>query len=132
MLATFYILFYLILTYFLFLFLNIFSAFFRFNISPNVRRALAPNVKYHIPAVSNQRLRTGVRPNHKKKSDNKKLAEKTVCVCGRRFSYVGGLTYHKKWECGKLLKCEKCSKHFNVRSYYLNHCRTCDGKGSIC
>lgn len=31
-----------------------------------------------------------------KKTDNKKFAEKIICICGRRFSYVGGLTYHKK------------------------------------
>lgn len=94
-----------------------------------------------------------------KKTDNKKFAEKIICICGRRFSYVGGLTYHKKvgktllrhknffqrnctqlfgiflflpfphtqkkWECGKQLHCENCGKHFNVRSYFLNHCRTC-------
>ncbi|KAJ6642204.1 hypothetical protein Bhyg_07151 [Pseudolycoriella hygida] len=31
-----------------------------------------------------------------KKSDNKKFDQKIICICGRRFSYVGGLTYHKK------------------------------------
>lgn len=36
------------------------------------------------------------RPMKSKKSDNKKFAEKIICICGRRFSYVGGLTYHKK------------------------------------
>lgn len=50
-----------------------------------------------------------------KKTDNKKFAEKIICVCGRRFSYVGGLTYHKK-----VSNCHSQSYILKKKKIYFN------------
>lgn len=56
-----------------------------------------------------------------------KLPKKIVCSCGRTFSYVGGYTYHLRWECGKVLSCRLCSKVFKDKAYLTKHSRTCTG-----
>lgn len=55
----------------------------------------------------------------------RKLHRKIVCDCGRTFSYIGGYTYHLKWECGKVLSCHKCSKVFKDKSYLNKHMKMC-------
>lgn len=54
-----------------------------------------------------------------------KMAVRAVCVCGRTFSYKQNLTYHKKWECGRILMCNICQKSFKVKSHLLKHLREC-------
>lgn len=56
-----------------------------------------------------------------------KLPKKIVCTCGRTFSYVGGYTYHLRWECGKVLSCRLCGKVFKDKAYLTKHSRTCTG-----
>lgn len=54
-----------------------------------------------------------------------KLDRKIECGCGRTFSYIGGYTYHLRWECGKTLSCRKCGKVFKDKAYMMKHAKTC-------
>lgn len=46
-----------------------------------------------------------------------------ACKCGRSFTEKKKLTYHQKWECGKVLKCKVCKKTFRLRQEILSHFR---------
>ena len=44
-----------------------------------------------------------------------------MCQCGVKFSHKKNLTYHLKWECGKLLMCFICNTKFKFKSALLSH-----------
>lgn len=58
-------------------------------------------------------------------STNKKLAEKLVCGCGRSFSYLAGIRYHLRHECGRILKCKNCGKVYTDKSNLVKHVNVC-------
>lgn len=51
---------------------------------------------------------------------NKRLSKSFPCGCGRKYSRLAHLTYHLKWECGKL-QCPKCGKAFKNISTLRYH-----------
>lgn len=48
--------------------------------------------------------------------------------CGRKFKYANLLTYHKRWECGRIFKCQFCNRQFSGKRTFVQHspmrCRT--------
>lgn len=51
---------------------------------------------------------------------------KYKCNCGRNFTYLKGLTYHKKHECNKMVTCPDCGRTmkgaFITDRHKQNHC----------
>lgn len=45
------------------------------------------------------------------------------CKCGKSYKFRKHLNFHMKWECGKSLICDLCSKTFTLRGSYLEHMR---------
>lgn len=82
-------------------------------------------MRTHGGQNDNQALASRMRQQHLKNKG--KLPKKIVCTCGRTFSYVGGYTYHLRWECGKVLSCRRCGKVFKDKAYLTKHSRTCTG-----
>lgn len=48
-----------------------------------------------------------------------------VCDCGRSYKNLRHLTYHRKWECGKDLRCQCCFKKFFYKSHLSGHLKKC-------
>lgn len=83
-------------------------------------------LRNHIGQVDSQAaMQARLRQQHLQHKG--KLPKKIVCNCGRTFSYVGGYTYHLRWECGKVLSCRLCGKVFKDKAYLTKHSRTCTG-----
>lgn len=51
---------------------------------------------------------------------HKKFEERVAC-CGMAFIYKHNFQYHRKWECGKILSCPRCSKVFKTKCSLDNH-----------
>lgn len=80
---------------------------------------------YHRHAMRQEMQAAATSRNHYLQFHKGKLSKKIVCGCGRTFSYVGGYTYHLRWECGKVLTCQNCAKVFKDKAYLTKHSRTC-------
>lgn len=52
--------------------------------------------------------------------EKKLLTKSFPCKCGRKYSRLATLTYHQKWECGKLM-CMDCKKRFKNLKTYQKH-----------
>lgn len=46
------------------------------------------------------------------------------CKCGRSFSLTRNYNYHRKWECGKVIKCHFCQKRYTKYTTLQGHFRT--------
>lgn len=64
--------------------------------------------------------------NTKKTDMEVELIKRFHCECGRSYSKGPNLKYHKKWECGQKLQCDKCYKVFYYRSHWIRHTKICD------
>lgn len=77
---------------------------------PN-QQALAADEK-NVKIISKQ-------PQNRKSMANRRGAH--ACECGRSYANLRHLVYHKKWECGKELRCHICFKQFVYRSHLRSH-----------
>lgn len=48
------------------------------------------------------------------------------CDCGRKFSLLANLTYHSRWECGRIYDCPHCLKQYKSVSSFRRHLFTCE------
>lgn len=62
-----------------------------------------------------------------------KKCERMACKCGRTFIYLAQYEFHKRWECGRKMKCtnEKCGKTFTTMSNLRYHLKTCKGENVV-
>lgn len=59
-------------------------------------------------------------------NDNAKPKPKSICSkCNWKFTRARAMTYHKKWECGRIFTCDTCGNEFNRLQVYRSHKRTC-------
>lgn len=60
--------------------------------------------------------------------DNIKYSKMFHCNCGRNYSLLRNLNYHKRWECGREYCCPSCTKIYKDLSSFRKHCKACVGE----
>lgn len=50
--------------------------------------------------------------------------DRLYCKCGKSYTGVRHIRYHKKWECGKVLQCNICCKILSTKYSFDHHMRT--------
>lgn len=48
------------------------------------------------------------------------------CKCGRKYTRLSDLVFHKRWECGRTFECMYCTKMFKNLLYYRRHIKQCE------
>lgn len=63
--------------------------------------------------------------NARNKYARSKFQNKIICSCKRSFIYPAQLTYHQRWECGRVLKCKSCQKILSTVTNKRKHEKQC-------